>query len=117
MVCKIELKAELEKSLADGAMTERFAVLAEECVRGYFSQNSLRGYPASAKDEFLSSFRIRLVKHWQKLDPARNPFAAITQQGKWAGMDVVRKYKARQRLMEKMRGEGRFDEALEETAC
>jgi len=116
MVCKAELRAELERSLAAGAMTERFAVMAEEIVMGYFSQNSMRGYPASAKADFMSGFRLRLVKHWHKLDPLRNPFAAITQQGRWAGMDVTRKYEASKRLMERLRSEGRFHEALEETA-
>jgi len=102
MICKVELKHELEQSLEAGMMTERFAVLAEEIVRGYFSQRSMSGYPSSVKDEFLSEFRHRIVRHWKKIDPGLNPFSAITQQGKWAGMTVIRKYKTRKRLIEKM---------------
>ena len=116
MVCKVELKAELEKSLAAGAMTDRFAVLAEEIVNGYFSQRSMKGYPNGVREEFMGFFRMRLVKYWQKLDPALNPHSAITQQGRWAVLDSERKFKQRKRLLERMSANGSFDEALEETA-
>jgi hypothetical protein len=99
MVCKIELKAELEKSLAAGVMTERFAVLAEEIGRGWYAKRSCSGW-AYAVDEVLGGFRVRLMKHWQKIDPERNPYSALTQQMRWAGMDFNRQQRTRQRREE-----------------
>jgi hypothetical protein len=116
MVCKQELKTELEKSLAAGAMTDRFAVIAEEIVTGYFSQRSMKGFSAGVREEFMGFFRMRLVRYWKKLDPSRNPHSAITQQGRWAVLDSERKFKQRKRLMERMHENGSFDEALGETA-
>ena len=94
-VCKEELKRELVASLAAGVMTERFAVLASKIVQGYFSQRSMGGYSEDAKEDFLGEFHVRLVKKWQLLNPEKNVLAAITQLGRWAGMDVKRRYKSR----------------------
>lgn len=99
MVCKIELREELEKSLEAGAMTERFAVLAEECVRGWYSKQSCSGW-AHAVDEVLGEFRLKLCCNWTKLDPKRNPFAALVQMGRRCGMDWQRKQDSRRRREE-----------------
>jgi hypothetical protein len=96
MICKAELKHELEQSLEAGMMTERFAVLAEEIVRGWYSQRSASGW-AHAVDDVLGLFRVKLSRHWKKLDPRRNAFAAITQMGRRCGMDWQRKYDARKK--------------------
>lgn len=104
MVCKIELKAELEKSLAAGAMTERFAVLAEECVRGWYSKQSCSGW-SHAVDEVVGEFSVKLCRNWMKLDPKRNPFAALVQMGRRCGMDWQRKQNSRKKR-EMMSAEG-----------
>lgn len=96
MVCKVELRRELEASIAAGAMTERFAGLAEEAVRGWYSQRSAAGW-AHAVDDVVSDFRIKLLKNWHKLDPNRNAFAALVQMGRRCGMDWQRKENARLR--------------------
>ena len=108
--CKVELKTELERSLSAGAMTDRFCVIAEEVASGWYSQRSALGW-AHAVDDVMGMFRVRLSKHWKKLDPELNPSAAITQQVRWAGMDWQRKQDAQKKR--ELRAEGLLAEDLE----
>jgi hypothetical protein len=96
-VCKCELSDELRASKAAGQMTERFAQLAEEVARGWYSQRSASGW-MYAIDEVMGLFRMRLLRDWCKADPARNVYAWLTNMVRFAGMDYSRKQRARQRL-------------------
>ncbi len=112
-VCACELADELRASLAAGEMTERFAVLAEQVCAGYFSQRSLSGYPSSAKQDFQSRFRLRLVRGWQAMDPEQNAFAYLSRMACFAGLDCKRTYDAQRRQMARLRENGLLAEDLE----
>ena len=95
-VCKRELRRELEASLAEGAMTERFAVLAEEVARLWYSQRSTAGW-RYAVDDVIGLFHVKLSRNWQRIKPGKNPFAFLQLMARRCGMDWQRKEDARKR--------------------
>jgi len=95
MISKVEIREELVASLNAGAMSDRFWALCCEIFHEYSRSFSLSGFPDTAIDDFRMEFDRRIQTHWQKLDPSRNPFAAINQQARWAKVSVVRKFKSR----------------------
>jgi hypothetical protein len=102
MVCKTELKTELERSIAAGEMTERFVMLALEVCDGYFSQHSFSGFPSIAKDEFKFRFLDRLLRDWQKASPHQNLHAFLTGMARFSGLDVSRKFRAEQLKIDRL---------------
>ena len=95
MISKVEIREELKQSLDAGAMTERFWAICCEIFDAYSGSFALSNFPSAAIDDFRSEFDRRIQAHWTKLDPKRNPFAAVNQQARWAQHSTVRKYKAR----------------------
>jgi len=95
MICKVEIREELQKSLDAGMMSDRFWELCCEIFTKYSRSFSMSGFPQTAIDDFRMEFDRRIQTHWQKLDPKRNPFAAVNQQARWAKISTVRKFKAR----------------------
>lgn len=95
MISKVEIREELQKSLDADVISDRLWALCCEIFTEYSRSFSMSGFPSAAIDDFRSEFDRRIQTHWRKLDPKRNPFAAVNQQARWARTSIVRKYKSR----------------------
>jgi len=103
MVDKSELKAELEKSLASGEMTERFYGLAVDVVCQFVSAKKVDG---DMRDLVRDSFVSWLMGGWRSIDPKGNPFSFITGRAQLIFMRVLDKRKRGTQYRADVRGVG-----------
>jgi len=104
-----EFQTELGKSVSQGEMTNRFVTLALTHAKGSLINHRKRGrtqrIPQYYMDDIVSEFCRRLIEHWTKLDPARDPRAYIRKMAIWSYDQIRRKMYRRAEKSETFRND------------
>ncbi len=90
-----QLKAELEKSIEGGKMTEEFATMACTIAEGHISKQ----FPEvrNLHQDFLSAFHEAIVKNWKRISPDGNIHAYISTLTSRRALNVIRSEKKQMR--------------------
>jgi len=84
------LSREIQRSREQEQMTERLGLLAMALARRYMHGRQWQGYSVSTREDIVSAFLVRLVRGWQRVDPAGNPFSYLTAMVRSAAVDHIR---------------------------
>jgi len=83
-------------------LTEEFTLMAMNHCHIYL--NKKQHIPYSAREEAQSDFCFRLVKSWRNISPDKSPFSYLTSMASSSLIDVQRKFDARRRRCEAIKG-------------
>lgn len=99
-VDKDKLKQELIYSLEIGEMTNGFAVIAREIIYQTIFKKS-KGVPKAEQEEMIGLAFVKLMRNWEKIDPAKYPASYISRIAISAYGDEMRKYETKKKKLEK----------------